>query len=260
MEGISFIVRVRNEQATLEQSLRSLKPLTIPHEIIVILHMCTDGSEAIARRLQSEGLPIQIHKYGTPVSRAGFETLVTDASSFHSMVYYSKWCFSRTDTFAWKFRWDADFIAPPSLIEYLNHVSWGPMPRPMRIHFMTDPVNRIGEYYLSTGPFVFKKFLFWEFYEIDGPRDEINAPEHVSIQHASTIEHKKSYWDEPSWFLTDDSSEARYVLDKYRKLTSICGAEVIGHARCANPVSADIERTVYAFQPVLESCGIRFWS
>jgi len=35
MDGISFIVRARNEEETLEASLRSLKDLTIPHEIFV---------------------------------------------------------------------------------------------------------------------------------------------------------------------------------------------------------------------------------
>ena len=51
MEGISFIIKVRNEETTLEQCIRSLFPLTVPHEIIVILHCCTDRSKEIAETL-----------------------------------------------------------------------------------------------------------------------------------------------------------------------------------------------------------------
>lgn len=262
MEGISFIVRVRNEESTLEQCLRSLSPLKFPYEIIVILHMCTDGSRAIAERLRDEGMPIQIHVYGTPISRAGYETLVTDATSFHSMVYYSKWCYSRTDTYAWKFRWDSDFIATPGLIEYLNSTSWVKPSRPMRVHLLTNVSDNhaFGEYYVSSGPLVFKKHLFWEQLDIEDVHDAIASPPHVYIDHASKLDNKKAYWDESSWFLNDTGEEASTVLRKYKALVACCGPEITGHARCGNPISGGIEGTVYNAQPVLEELGVRFWS
>jgi len=262
MEGISFIVRVRNEESTLEQCLRSLSPLKFPYEIIVILHMCTDGSRAIAERLRDEGMPIQIHVYGTPISRAGYETLVTDATSFHSMVYYSKWCYSRTDTYAWKFRWDSDFIATSGLIEYLNSTSWGKPYGPMRIHVLTNVSDNhaFGEYYVSSGPLVFKKHLFWEQVDIEDAHDAIASPPHVYIDHASKLDNKKAYWDESSWFLNDTGEEASTVLRKYKALVACCGPEITGHARCGNPSSGDVEGTVYNAQSVLEELGVRFWS
>jgi glycosyltransferase involved in cell wall biosynthesis len=262
MEGISFIVRVRNEESTLEQCLRSLSPLKFPYEIIVILHMCTDGSRAIAERLRDEGMPIQIHVYGTPISRAGYETLVTDATSFHSMVYHSKWCHSRTDTYAWKFRWDSDFIATPSLIEYLNGTWWGKPSRPMRIYVLTNVSENhaFGEYYLSSGPLVFKKHLFWEQVDIDEPHDGIGSPPNVYIDHASKLENKKAYWDEPSWFLNDTGEEGSTVLRRYQALVALCGTEPSGHAGCGNPNSGDVEGRVYEKQLQLEAAGVRFWS
>ena len=128
----------------------------------------------------------------------------------------------------------------------------------MRIHILTD--FKFGEYYLTSGPLVFKKYLFWELIEHAEPHDSIRSPPDVYIEHASTLDKKKSYWDEPSWFLSDDSTEAKMVDRRYKTLCAICGPEVIGHARCGNPISAEIEQKVYLAQHVLDIMGIRFWS
>ena len=259
MEGISFVVRVRNEEATLEECLRSLKPLTIPYEIVVILHCCTDGSRVIAERLKNEGMPIQIYEYTTPISRAGYETLVTDADSSHSMVYYSKWCFDKATKY-WKFRWDADFIMTPGLLRYLNEIGWG-WSHPMRIRIPTDPVTKMGEYYLFTGPLKYSKYLFWELSDIDGPHTDIEVYyDDAYIHHNSTLDIKKPYWDEPSWFLNDTSDEARIVKYRYDTLCQTCGPEIIGQARCANPISGEIEGKVYGAEGALSAVGISFWS
>ena len=107
--GISFIVRVRNEEKTLEESILSLFNLTIPHEINIILHCCTDNSENIARKLSKQNNNINIFIYDKKLSRAGYETLATDSTSAHSIVKYTNYCFS-TGKYSWKFKWDADFL------------------------------------------------------------------------------------------------------------------------------------------------------
>ena len=258
MEGISFVVRVRNEGSTLEESLRSLNLLRIPYEVIVILNTCTDGSREIAERLKSEGMPIQIYDYNITLSRAGYETLVTDVTSQHSMAYYSKWCFDKA-TKCWKFRWDADFIMKPVLAEYLNGVSWGPSSS-MRIYVLTDISKKIGEFYLFTGPLKYSKYLFWENSEIDGPHTNIQLDNGIYIHHNSDLTTVKSYWNEPSWFMSETSEEASIVRARYEFLCKTCGDEVIGHARCCNPISGEIEGKVYGAQSTLEANGIRFWS
>ena len=107
--GISFIVRIRNEEKVLARSIRSLVSLTIPHEIILILHQCTDKSPEIAATLATENPHVRILTYNHTVSRAGYETLATDASSDHSFVRYSNWCREQA-RHPWMFRWDADFV------------------------------------------------------------------------------------------------------------------------------------------------------
>ena len=259
MEGISFVVRVRNEEATLEECLRSLKPLTIQYEVIVVLHLCTDGSREIAERLQAEGMPIKIYEYTVPLSRAGYETLVTDADSPHSMVYYSKWCFGKATRY-WKFLWDADFVMTPGLLRYLNEIGWG-WSEPTRIRIPTDPGTNMGEHYLFTGELKYTKYLFWELKDVEGHHTDMNVYyDDAYIHHNSTLDNKKEYWDEPSWFLTDTSEEAQTVKRRYEFLCQMCGPEVIGHARCGNPISGGIEGKVYGSEGTLATAGIRFWS
>ena len=255
MEGISFVIRVRNEEDALEQCIGSLNLLKIPYEIIVILNRCTDRSREIAEVLKSEGMPIKIYEYNIPLSRAGYETLVTDADSEHSMVYYSKWCFDKATKY-WKFRWDADFIMTPSLADYLNTISWG-LSNPTRIHIMTDISNGVGEYYLFTGPIKYSKYLFWELSTIDG--DHMSIKIDRDIYHNSDLTTPKSYWNDAPWFMTEISDEANIVKSRYEFLSKTCGSEVIGHARCCNPISGEIEGKVYSAQSILESNGIQFW-
>ena len=54
MEGLSFLVRVHNEETTIEASLRSLFNLAVVYEILVFLNSCTDRSGWIASRLADE--------------------------------------------------------------------------------------------------------------------------------------------------------------------------------------------------------------
>ena len=77
--GISFILRARNEEAYLTQSLTSLLSLTIPHEIVIILHKCTDQSKDIALDAQAKGGQIRIYETDHSLSKAGYETLATPA-------------------------------------------------------------------------------------------------------------------------------------------------------------------------------------
>ena len=128
--GISFIVRIRNEEATLTRSVRSLISLTIPHEIVLILHRCTDRSPSIAFGLAKENPHVRIVTYDHVVSRAGYETLVTDAKSDHSFVQYSNWCAEQAQ-YPWMFRWDADFVMTRPLLDYINLQEW--TPKNMRI-------------------------------------------------------------------------------------------------------------------------------
>lgn len=247
MDGISFIVRVRDEEATLEESIRSLFALTIPYEIVIILHLCTDSSKQIAERLASENPNIRVLEYNHPISRAGYETLCTDENSPHSIVNYYNWCFSQGKCI-WRFKWDADFIASPEFIQYLNWIAWGPYPSNCEIYFSAvseDAEN--SERYLFTGNFTYKKYIFWEAMYMEGKTLRM-FPDKVPIYHKSALKNKKKYWEHIPWFLDHTYlennpqyiKEALQILKRYIKLVEICGPEVNGQARASCPDSANI--------------------
>lgn len=259
MSGISFIVRVRNEEATLEESLKSLRTLTIPHDIHVILNLCTDRSRSIAESLQKEGMPIHIHDYDFPLSRPGYETLITDAVSKHSFVEHSRWCYSKA-TYPWRFRWDADFVASHALTDYLNGEDWKSRNNPTQIRITyVSPDATNAEAYLFCGDYKVIKYIFWEYCDVKPEPDVITLPSEVSIQHKSVFSDPKSYWREPCWFWPCASSEAGDIRRRYHALVSVCGPEPQAQARASNPESANVFCKVRDNESVLNSLGIHFW-
>lgn len=255
--GISFIVRARNEDATLEACLRSLQGLTIPYEIILVLHMTTDRSKEIADILAKEHMPIFVFRYDQPLSRAGYENLVTDMGSRHSMRTFSKWAFDKA-IFPWKFRWDADFIASPELIAKLNSRTWSAPSKTTRIRIPAVSSNaRNEECYLFSGEYEYRKYIFWEYTEFLGELEYEHWTD-ATIRHASELKDKKPYWVAEPWFLNDTSEEAALVRSRYQALVAICGPEPNGQARASNPESDPVFFKVQQNETLLESIGISF--
>lgn len=232
--GISFMLRAHNEEATLEECIRSLKTLTVPHEIVVILHCCTDGSRDIAERLAAEeGSRVSVLEYTHALSRAGYEHLATDVDSVHSMSYYTSWCRAQCQL-PWVFKWDADFIASPQLIAFLNSQDWsaGP-PKYYRIAARNEEhVN--AELYCCRGVINYGKYLFWEVPSyLPGEIVELNHDIH--IYHKSTIDNLKTYWRARPWFAESDEPEAVTVRSRVERLVADYGPEPEGMARARNP-------------------------
>ena len=264
MEGISFICRIRDEEETLEDSIRSLFKLTIPHEILLILHLCKDRSKEIAEKLAKENKNIKILEYNNPISRPGYETLCTDKSSPHSIMTYYDWCYNQSKC-AWKFKWDADFIASPGLIQYLNWCYWGP---PSMSHeLFIDAVSedaRNSERYLVSGSIKFDKHYFWEQISTSQPIKRLWPG--VDINHNSKLSHKKKYWEHTPWFLDEEYlsnnpnhyPEAIKVVKKYTKLIEICGPEPNGQARASNPECRDVQYKVIQNMEILKKYGIDY--
>jgi glycosyltransferase involved in cell wall biosynthesis len=249
--GISFIVKIRNEEATLLQSIRSLYPLTINYEIILILHLCTDKSLLYAQTLAKENPRIKIHTYDIEVSRAGYETLATDADSPHSLMTYYNWAVS-LGQLPWTFKWDADFCASASLIKYLcstldfvklttTRTTSNFQKKQIGITAKNSTSNN-REYYLVNTikdcvlpPY--KKHIFWEVHAADEAinYDKITLPADIYIDHVSELTELKSYWQNEPWFLTEDSDEARKVMMRMNQLKADFGPEIKGLARASNP-------------------------
>lgn len=258
MDGISFIVRARNEEKTLETCLRSLQGLTIPHEIIVILHCTTDNSHAIVKKIIDDtGMPIYVFHYDVRLSRAGYENLATDMTSKHSMCEYSRWSFSKSN-YLWKFRWDADFVASDALIRKLNSRSWKAPTKTscIRIPAVSNEGHANEELYLFAGEYEYRKYIFWEYTEFIGEQFRETWVE--TIRHTSSLTDKKLYWTEPSWFLEEDSEEARVVRNRYAMISAICGPEINGQARASNPASDPHFFCVQKSEDILSRHDIHF--
>jgi hypothetical protein len=235
MDGISFLIRCRNEEATLEASIRSLATLTVPHEIVVILHRCTDRSRAISIAIaETTTQPVRIREYNEPVSRAGYETLATDATSSRSFITYCNWCQSQA-AYKWVFKWDADFLMTAALATYINTETalWSQRHVRIRLGAQNSTHTEKGDYLCSSIQ-AYNKHVFWEVpYHIVAKTIELEAP--LVITHASDLGAIKSYWSETPWYLTEDTEEAAAVKQRLDRLIAEFGAPPQGLARSCNP-------------------------
>ena len=242
MEGISFIIRVKNEENVIEQSIRSIICLTIPYDIHVILNTCTDKTGEIVEKLKNEGLPIFIYRYDYQISRAGYETLITDSTSPHSMVEYTRWSINKA-RYPWIFRWDADFLMTNELRNLLNSRSWKKTEKNTIVRLPAkseDSVNE--ESYLFCASYELNKYIFWEYTTFIGETTKLD-PCGAYIVHNSTFKNIKPYWLNRPWFMTDDSEEAEILRIKYKIVTDLIGDEPVGSARGSN-----VENSYYQFK------------
>lgn len=229
--GISFIVRIRDEESTLYDSIKSLSVLTIPHEIILILHLCTDGSREIAEKLAKENANVKVLFYDIEISRAGYETLATDANSIHSFVTYSTWCFSQ-NKYPWVFKWDADFKPSLALTQFLNENTWEKKNINYLITCKNDEMTNQELYLLGTLMY-YTKFIFWEVPTMSAC-EQIKLDTSIYIEHVSKLETLKKYWTRIPWFETENSEEAKLVKNRITQLNNEFGIEPRGMARCCN--------------------------
>jgi glycosyltransferase involved in cell wall biosynthesis len=251
MEGISFIIKVRNEEATLEQCIRSLFPITVPHEIIVILHCCTDRSKEIAETLAKEHPSISIHEYKVEISKAGYETLATDRNSQHSLMTYYNWCIAKAK-YLWKCKWDADFHMTPELLTYIhtNKELWKKHSQIIRLGAKNSTAVEMGDYFTSCKLHYVKR-MFWEvpYYEFYKDQFEKYILKDIYIDHCSELKDVKPYWLRVPWYDTEDSEEARLVKSRMEQLVKDFGPEPTGLARSMNPECDRIDITIQRTKP-----------
>ena len=223
--GISFVIRARNEEAYLTECLSSLKLITVPHEIIVILHRCSDRSEAIAEAALARGQPLRILKTEQDLSKAGYETVITPANHPASLMSFYTWCFSHAK-YTWLFKWDADFTASPELVEFLNTGlildEKDPVYYTVPCQMTGDIMNR--EKYLFNCLRPYTKWVFWEVPSFP-PNVEGRSIDAKIYTILPTV--LKAYWKEPPWFIGKDSR----LEDLYKKLVMFCGPEPVGASR-----------------------------
>ena len=223
--GISFVIRARNEEAYLTDCLSSLKSITAPYEIIIILHRCSDRSEAIAEAALARGQPLRILKTDQDLSKAGYETVITPANHPASLMSFYTWCFSHAK-YTWLFKWDADFTASEELVEFLNTGlildEVAPVYYMVPCQMTENIVNR--EKYLFNCLRPYTKWVFWEVPSFP-PNVEGRSIDAKIYTIPPTV--LKAYWKEPPWFIGKDSR----LEDLYKKLVMFCGPEPVGASR-----------------------------
>lgn len=232
LPGISFVLRARNEEKYVRRAITSLESITVPHEIVVILHCCTDGTRDIVEELQREGKQdIQIHTIDTPMSRAGYETVVTPRWHESSFCRYSQWCFEQA-RYNWMFKWDADFEASPALVDFLNTrldlATRTPIRYTVHCH-VGDAINY--EQYLHNCLLRFGKHVFWEVpvFTYESTVIDLGSEAHINTIPCTVL---KDYWRKPAWFLPDKDPE---LCKRYAVLVDRYGPEPVGCARAQCP-------------------------
>ena len=227
-DGITFLVRVHDEEATLERSITSLLSLLFSYEILILLNMCTDASAAIAARLASaHPQHIRIYHYNHTLSRPGYETLATDFESLHSFPGFLNWGMRLPRQYKWVAKWDADFIMTPPLRDALHAEDragrWGMEHQILQLAARSEDGSiEYGDYFSSCFDY-YRKDLFWEtpVFRFD-PQKHVRLQwthPHLFIEHASSVNRIKPYWGRPGWYATEpDASTPEAALVRARLL------------------------------------------
>lgn len=230
MEGISFLVKVHNEEATLYESVMSLTGLLISYEILIFLNACTDASAQIARALENTHPRVKVFEYNYTLSRPGYETLATDDNSLHSISRYYNWCLSHAK-YKWVAKWDADFVMTGGMQDYLNNMD---LNRDVILRLAARSRDGAVEMnnYFSSCLLWYKKELFTEMAGYT-PGCLTEVLDHHII-HLSSLSNMKSYWYKPGWYTRENSEEAAKVARRVERLTEDFGQEPVGNVRSEN--------------------------
>jgi glycosyltransferase involved in cell wall biosynthesis len=235
MIGVSFIVKVLNEEQTLDASIQSLVGFLFAYEILIFLNACTDNSTTIAHRLAAADSHIKIFEYNHRLSRPGYETFATHADSDHSLIKYYNHCLKQAN-YNWVFKWDADFVMNDGLRQYLNTLD---LQQSLIIRLGARDLEGSVEMnaYLSSCLVGYAKDNMWEMpgYIAGCPMYEETG---VYINHMSSPHYLKKYWFAPGWYTYEQSEEATQVKLRLADLVSEFGTEPVGHARSGNLVAA----------------------
>jgi hypothetical protein len=239
LNGISFIVKTCNE-ITLFESIDSLKNITVPHEIILIVHHCMGFNQTSldkANYIASLNNNVQVYQYNYLISRPGYETLATDIDSNHSLIRYYNYGVSLAK-YKWIAKWDADFIMTNEFNGWINQASiWSNNNEVILMEAKNDQITETHNYFSSC----LSHYAKHTFFEI--PMQVIIPSTHIVhnlvnssiyIYHKSDFNQLKPYWFQKPWYLSENSIEASIVKERMEKLIKDFGPEPIGLTRSGN--------------------------
>lgn len=228
-KGISFVVKCHNEEDNIGESLESLRGLTVDHEIVVVLHRCTDRSKEIVLEKKESGLPIVVHEIEDPISLPGYQTLITPDDHPNSLIKYYNRCLSLCDKH-WVFKWDADFFCDDNMRNWLNSLAErNEAPTGYSFEVEVESAQKPHrEYYLSNCIMGHVKHVFWEqaVFE-DGVIGHDVTDAVISSVDSDNV---KEYWRKDPWFIGKDET----LEKRFKELNQMMGEEPLAMCRASH--------------------------
>ena len=109
-EGVSAMVRVRDEESKIYYALKSI--YDIFDEIVLVDNASTDRTLNIARKFKAEedqADKIKLYSYPFKLARCGDEHHDTPEDSIYSIAYYTNWALSQCSR-RYICKWDGDMV------------------------------------------------------------------------------------------------------------------------------------------------------
>jgi hypothetical protein len=109
-QGVSFLIRARNEENKIEHCIRSV--LDLANEIVFVDNGSADRTHDIVKELsrcEGKDRKIRIFSYPFKLARFGPEHDRTPDNSIYSAVYYSNWGISHCH-YRYICKWDGDMV------------------------------------------------------------------------------------------------------------------------------------------------------
>lgn len=244
--GISFIVRAKNEQATIGLALDSLKQLNVPCEVNLVLNQCTDDTEYEASIRSKNGQTINVFHYPFQLGKTGLENQCTPVTSVHSTIWLLNWVLMKGN-YEYTFRWDSDFIMTSALAKDIEKAIADHEKMINISAIFSDTVKENTEPYLWSNELIprYIRYSLWHLARFAfAPEKSITL--HGKIIHDSPLKVKKEYWETEPWWnqKMDETVELKEkAKKKYEQLKSQIGdCTTDGRASC--PDSEELAKRV----------------
>lgn len=118
-QGLSMIIRAKNEEATIEKCLTTI----LPHvdEVIFVDNGSIDQTRLIAERLQQKHFNLKVFSYPLQIPRIGMEhSQAVLNKSTNTLGHYYNWCLAQSTLINFA-KWDADYICiEENFVEMIN--------------------------------------------------------------------------------------------------------------------------------------------
>ncbi len=245
--GISFLLRAKNEESTIEMNLDSLRNLQTPHEINVFLNLCTDRTEEIVMKCKQRGQNINVYQYPHILGKTGIENMCTPVNSVHSTIWYLNWAMMKS-CHEYTFRWDADFIMTAVLRKELESIFAkepdSPLYRIPAIFSATGHSNTEIYLFSNIARPRFYKYMLWHAMNFGDERVDEKVNFRIlkgSIIHDSDLTEVKDYWNHKPWWDVDRRPETKSVredaMKEYGLAVKIIGPSFSDKARASSKES-----------------------